>query len=448
MKKSAIIISIFLLANFTLGEPAGLATGTAPAGQNEILKTADEVLHGIFPEKREIIYPTDDSTGVVQFMTFFTLPACPPLLPFPIDTFDISGWIPEGNTWELQPVSLIGTPWADIQPAIDGLMGMMADIPLGFTMDYDSAKVWVELHINQNTTYTPGFPVGTHTWPNGMYFEPLAGYPGEILWINVDFYSYLYTGLDDSLEYGTDLNPFVSPLHVSFDSTNIQPFVEGLPGYDPQFGTFFNFQTSAGAISSAGIVPDLFQDWLYDVYHFTPFIGGMNNGTLTQTTISSVSVETEAGIVTAGWITQTEYDSDYFNVYRDGAVIVTVPAAGQSADPLVYEYLDEAVTPGVEYDYQVSVVMLDGAESIYPETFTVTPGSLAGVTVDISIDGEDIILNWEEVAGAVSYNVYRSAEPYFDISGLTPVAEPATSTYEDTGALSEGSYFYIVTWED
>lgn len=401
------------------------------------------------PDQTLVIPQSDDRNGVVQFMTFFTLPACPPLLPMPIDTFDISAWIPEGDTWMLQPVSLLGTPWADIQPAIDGLEGMAVDIPLGFTQDYDSARVWVQLHVNQNTIYTPGFPVGTHTWPNGMYFEPLAGYPGELLWINVDFYSYLYTGLGDSVEYGTELNPFISPLHVMFEPGNIQPFVEGLPGYNPLYGTFFNFVAATGALSSWGIVPDLFQDWVYDVFHFTPFVGAFNNGALSQTTISSVTVETEAGVVNTGWITQTEFESDYFNVYRNAEVITTIPAAGTSPDPIAYEYIDNTAVGGVEYNYEVSVVMTDASEWVYPEVFTVIPaGPMTGVAVDISVDGGNVVLNWEEVAGASGYNVYRSTEPYFDISGLTPIAEPAVSAFEDTGAVSGGAQFYIVTWED
>lgn len=374
MKKLLAIILILSLPVFILAESADSPAVNSTGGQNNIITSVD-------PGEGIVNHQTDDSTGVVQFMTFFTLPACPPFIPFPVDTFDISAWLAEGSTWMLQPVSLLGTPWADMQPAIDGLEGMMVDIPLGFTMEYDSAKVWVELHVNQNTVYTPGFPIGYHTWPDGMYFEPLAGFPDDVLWINVDFYSYLYTGLDDSLEYGTELNPFVSPLHVSFEAANIQPFVEGLPGYDPGLGTFFNFQTTAGPVSSAGIVPDLFEDWIYDVYHFTPFIGGMNNGGLTQTTISSVSVETEAGLVTTGWITQTEYDSDYFNVYRSAEVIATVPAAGTSSDPIAYEYVDDTAVGGVEYNYEVSVVMTDGSEWVYPEVFTVTPAGPATIHV-------------------------------------------------------------------
>jgi len=367
------------------------------------------------PDAGIVSLQTDDSTGVVQFMTFFTLPACPPFLPA-VDTFDVSAWIPEGSTWMLQPVNLLGTAWADMQPAIDGLEGMMVDIPLGFTLDYDSARVWVELHINQNTTYTPGFPVGTHTWPNGMYFEPLAGYPGEILWINVDFYSYLYSGVGDSVEYGTDLIPFISPLHVSYDAANIQPFVEGLPGYDPALGTFFNFVAATGALSSWGIVPDLFVDWVYDVYHFTPFIGAMNNGALSQTTISSVSVETEAGIVNTGWITQTEYDSDYFRVYRSAEVIATIPAAGTSSDPIAYEYTDNTAVGGVEYNYEISVVMTDASEWVYPEVFTVTPAGETTIhvpgdypTIQAGIDaagnGDEVVIADGIYTGAGNKNL-------------------------------------------
>ena len=66
----------------------------------------------------------------------------------------------------------------------------------------------------------------------------------------------------------------------------------------------------------------------------------------------------------------------------------------------------------------------------------------------ISVDGDNLVLNWEDVVGATGYNVYRSTEPYFDITGLTPIAEPTVPTFEDAAALSGGAKFYIVTWED
>lgn len=384
------------------------------------------------------------AVGQVQFMTFLTLPAAPPLIPNPVDTFDVSDWINEGETWTIQPISVIGTPWADLQDMMDGLTGMSVDIPIGFTQEYQFAKVWVELHINQNTQYTPGFPFGTHVWLDNMYFEPMAGFPDDALWINADFNSYLYTEVDDSVSYGTPENPFSAPLYVTYDPDNIQPFVETLPGYDPANGTFFNFQSQQGAVTSVGIVPDPILDWAYNVWHFTPFIGGMNNGNLTQTTIATATAAAGDESAYLTWMTQTEYNSDYFNVYRDGVVIGTVPAAGVSADPIDYDYLDEGLIGGQEYEYEISVVMLDGAEIFYPETFQVTSSSTTTYTtlVTIAVDGEDVVLTWAEIPGMYSYTIYRSEDPYFIVSPELQYDIVYDTTYRDEGALTAGSQFY------
>ena len=65
----------------------------------------------------------------------------------------------------------------------------------------------------------------------------------------------------------------------------------------------------------------------------------------------------------------------------------------------------------------------------------------------ITVDGNDIILNWTEIPEALSYNIYRSIEPYFDIFGMTPIANVIETQYMDENVLSEGPFFYIVTYE-
>jgi len=65
----------------------------------------------------------------------------------------------------------------------------------------------------------------------------------------------------------------------------------------------------------------------------------------------------------------------------------------------------------------------------------------------ITIDVNDIILSWTEIPDAVSYNIYRSDEPYFDISLITPIASVTQPEFVDENVLPEGPYFYIVTYE-
>ncbi|NQS98941.1 MAG: hypothetical protein HQ591_10845, partial [candidate division Zixibacteria bacterium] len=65
----------------------------------------------------------------------------------------------------------------------------------------------------------------------------------------------------------------------------------------------------------------------------------------------------------------------------------------------------------------------------------------------ITIDVNDIIMSWTEIPDAVSYNIYRSDEPYFDISLITPIASVTQPEFVDENVLPEGPYFYIVTYE-
>ena len=68
----------------------------------------------------------------------------------------------------------------------------------------------------------------------------------------------------------------------------------------------------------------------------------------------------------------------------------------------------------------------------------------AVVELDISYSGGNAVLDWNDVAGADSYNVYRSTVPYFtpDVGNLL-AAGIAASDYIDAGAA--GNYFYMVT---
>ena len=65
----------------------------------------------------------------------------------------------------------------------------------------------------------------------------------------------------------------------------------------------------------------------------------------------------------------------------------------------------------------------------------------------ITVSGDSIILNWSEVAGAEIYHIYRAEEPYFAITGMTPIADVTENQYIDEGVLYEGVYFYVVTYD-
>ncbi len=73
---------------------------------------------------------------------------------------------------------------------------------------------------------------------------------------------------------------------------------------------------------------------------------------------------------------------------------------------------------------------------------------LAAPVVVIAASGADASLTWDPVAGAASYQVFRSSLPYFtpgDWSSPATFSEPADPWATDTGALTPvNAYFYIV----
>lgn len=65
----------------------------------------------------------------------------------------------------------------------------------------------------------------------------------------------------------------------------------------------------------------------------------------------------------------------------------------------------------------------------------------------ITVVLNDVILYWSPFTAAQSYNIYRSEVPYFDISGMTPLAQVTDPQYVDLNAFPGGPWFYVVTYE-
>jgi len=63
----------------------------------------------------------------------------------------------------------------------------------------------------------------------------------------------------------------------------------------------------------------------------------------------------------------------------------------------------------------------------------------------ITIEGNDIILQWTPVTNAVSYNIYLSTEAYFNLSGMIPIASVSEPYYIDQNALFANAFFYLAT---
>ena len=65
----------------------------------------------------------------------------------------------------------------------------------------------------------------------------------------------------------------------------------------------------------------------------------------------------------------------------------------------------------------------------------------------ITISDTNIVLTWEEIPGAILYNIYRSDSAYFEIPGMTPIAQTDELIYIDDQVVSFNKSFYRVTWE-
>ena len=74
-------------------------------------------------------------------------------------------------------------------------------------------------------------------------------------------------------------------------------------------------------------------------------------------------------------------------------------------------------------------------------------GGLVIEGLTISVIGEGILLQWEEIPGASMYHVYGSEEPYFTPAIGIPLGSPVEPEFEHTNVISDGQFFYLVTWE-
>ena len=139
--------------------------------------------------------------------------------------------------------------------------------------------------------------------------------------------------------------------------------------------------------------------------------------------------------------------------------ISRINANGDSCDVYNNLYLDPGLASpyyGI-YHLQPGSVCIDAGD---PSSPTDPDGSIVDIGryyydlvlyppvvqgLDISIEGDNILLNWSELPNADSYNIYSSDVPYFDITGMTPIVNVNNNTYIDLSALSDASIFYIVT---
>lgn len=74
--------------------------------------------------------------------------------------------------------------------------------------------------------------------------------------------------------------------------------------------------------------------------------------------------------------------------------------------------------------------------------FDQAPDPVEYLTIQI-VSGQ-VLLQWPQVPGVRTYNVYCTVQPYFNLGGLTPYAVVEANQYIDSAALTQ-NYYYLVT---
>lgn len=132
----------------------------------------------------------------------------------------------------------------------------------------------------------------------------------------------------------------------------------------------------------------------------------------------------------------------------DGAVSYTVyrQAEGETnwkklGDTNELVWFDEPLMSNIEYSYKVKAHHAKG----YTADTSVEPAKLTFIAnasiIEYQLNKEDIVINWQKVAGAVGYEVYRKATGENDYTYVATVTEPG---YTDTNVVDSNAYSYKV----
>ena len=112
-------------------------------------------------------------------------------------------------------------------------------------------------------------------------------------------------------------------------------------------------------------------------------------------------------------------------------------------------YIDSSVTFGTSYYYSVTAVngIGEGPQSNVVNIQPLTAPLLNTILPNPNYNGS-ISLSWSSPTGATVYHVYRNISLITSLSGLTPIANPTTNSYNDTINNTiglAGAYYYVVT---
>jgi fibronectin type 3 domain-containing protein len=132
-----------------------------------------------------------------------------------------------------------------------------------------------------------------------------------------------------------------------------------------------------------------------------------------------------------------------YNIYRSTSSGTEVQVhTGVSTN----SYSDTGLTNGTTYYYKISAVNAFGESSLSSEDSATpeVPGSAPSSPTGLSATAGDaqIDLSWTVVAGATSYNIYRSTSSGTEVQVHTGVS---TNSYSDTGLTNGTTYYYKIS---
>ncbi|MCD4819949.1 MAG: hypothetical protein K8S23_14795 [Candidatus Cloacimonetes bacterium] len=210
---------------------------------------------------------------------------------------------------------------------------------------------------------------------------------------------------------------------------------------------FEDFET--GDFSSYAWVNSGDADWFVQSSPACEGTYSAQSGAIGNSQTSELSIDlnlTSAGYVSFCYMVDSEENYDKLIFSIDGV------EQGNWSGDIVYGDQMYYVYSGLRsfkwyYEKNVSGSVGDDAAWIdcicFPPFSSSSNPPAAPENLTITVSGDDVLLNWDNVNGAISYKIYRSEYPD---SGFLPLDTSGTNSYSDIGVIPTGTnYYYYVT---
>ena len=154
------------------------------------------------------------------------------------------------------------------------------------------------------------------------------------------------------------------------------------------------------------------------------------------------------GEVTLSWQAVTKATS--YNIYWSTTSGVTPSNGMRIFNVTSTSYVQTGLINGTTYYYVVTAVNLNGDTSSVTSQASATPsgGLLPGPSDVAATPGDSqVVISWDAVAGASSYNIYWSTTSGVSIADGNEIAGLDSLSYTQTGLTNGTTYYYMVTAE-